>query len=352
MQQGHSSCPLDYPRPVASTPHTFGLKYSNIITQHSTTQHNTAQHNTEEHIRVQSRAESRRLAHRTAFLMGGYTRALPLLLTIICIHVAHGQIIDNSGTSQGIWEKIWETLQKQFHQSPQTHVPSAADDAQTVSVSQRRRALLKHTLSEHYRRAATNAGSNSSGFNASIDHTSLLGELYHSFLHQSSLTVHQQQSPQQQQQQQQQARELKNSHLLNLQSSFPVFPESLRQSNREKIREMFQHAYDSYMYYAWPHGEVRPVCMSAVYMYVCLFALQYMLLFLMYSIYSFLLLLFLTDLTCLSTGLCLPSPLCIWLQCSISFVPLLACTICYLTVLYPDSLFRHLQFTFTKTIEY
>ena len=42
-------------------------------------------------------------------------------------------------------------------------------------------------------------------------------------------------------------------------SSFPPMPKSRISSNIEKIKEMFQHAYDSYMYNGYPWSELRPL---------------------------------------------------------------------------------------------
>jgi len=42
-------------------------------------------------------------------------------------------------------------------------------------------------------------------------------------------------------------------------ASFPPFPPSKIQSNLKLIRDMFQHAYDSYLNHAWPAAEVHPI---------------------------------------------------------------------------------------------
>jgi mannosidase alpha-like ER degradation enhancer 2 len=44
-----------------------------------------------------------------------------------------------------------------------------------------------------------------------------------------------------------------------LHSAFPPFPESLRKRNLKRLREMFQHSYDSYMIHGYPAAEVRPI---------------------------------------------------------------------------------------------
>lgn len=44
-----------------------------------------------------------------------------------------------------------------------------------------------------------------------------------------------------------------------LRTAFPPMPPALVKSNRDLIRTMFTHAYDSYMYMAWPAPEVRPI---------------------------------------------------------------------------------------------
>jgi hypothetical protein len=164
--------------------------------------------------------------------------------------------------SQGIWEKIWETLQKQFHIHPHA---SPVEDPHTQSVYQRRWALYQHTLKEHYRVAADgfhrnnrttlssvendNHSHNDDNYTntSSMDHEKLVHELYNTYLHQSRNRV-------------KLIEESKEDNIRNIQSSWPIFPESLRQGNRDKIKEMFRHAYDSYMYHGWPLGEVRPVC--------------------------------------------------------------------------------------------
>lgn len=50
--------------------------------------------------------------------------------------------------------------------------------------------------------------------------------------------------------------------LSSLHSSWPIFPPSLRSANLKSLKEAFTHAYDSYMYNAWPAGELKPVSCS------------------------------------------------------------------------------------------
>ena len=42
-------------------------------------------------------------------------------------------------------------------------------------------------------------------------------------------------------------------------TGLPPFPPSRIQFNKQRVKEMFQHAYDSYMYHAWPEGEIKPI---------------------------------------------------------------------------------------------
>ena len=45
----------------------------------------------------------------------------------------------------------------------------------------------------------------------------------------------------------------------SLHAALPPLPKSKREANRLLIRQMFTHAYDSYMIHGWPEPEVRPV---------------------------------------------------------------------------------------------
>jgi len=42
-------------------------------------------------------------------------------------------------------------------------------------------------------------------------------------------------------------------------SAFPPFPPSKAEANLDILRQMFQHSYDSYMYNAYPTGELKPI---------------------------------------------------------------------------------------------
>ena len=42
-------------------------------------------------------------------------------------------------------------------------------------------------------------------------------------------------------------------------SAFPPFPQSKAQANLDDLRQMFQRSYDSYMYNAYPTGELKPI---------------------------------------------------------------------------------------------
>ncbi|EEC45766.1 mannosyl-oligosaccharide alpha-1,2-mannosidase, partial [Phaeodactylum tricornutum CCAP 1055/1] len=42
-------------------------------------------------------------------------------------------------------------------------------------------------------------------------------------------------------------------------AALPIFPPSLREANRDTVREAFTHAYDAYMYHAFPAGELHPL---------------------------------------------------------------------------------------------
>jgi mannosidase alpha-like ER degradation enhancer 2 len=49
----------------------------------------------------------------------------------------------------------------------------------------------------------------------------------------------------------------------SLHSALPPFSNHQKQENRNRIRDMFQHAYDSYMHHAWPAAEVHPLTCNA-----------------------------------------------------------------------------------------
>lgn len=55
----------------------------------------------------------------------------------------------------------------------------------------------------------------------------------------------------------------KNHHLESRSSllhvSLPPFPNSYKKTNKQLIKDMFQHSYDSYMYNGYPYGEVKPI---------------------------------------------------------------------------------------------
>lgn len=52
---------------------------------------------------------------------------------------------------------------------------------------------------------------------------------------------------------------LLRSHKSSVPASFPPMPMSKKQSNLKLLRQMFQRSYDSYMYNAYPAGELKPI---------------------------------------------------------------------------------------------
>jgi mannosidase alpha-like ER degradation enhancer 2 len=73
----------------------------------------------------------------------------------------------------------------------------------------------------------------------------------HAYLHETSADAHQKANP---------------DRTTSLHVGLPPLPKSRIQANVDLIQEMFTHAYDSYMYHAYPASEIKPItCKPAVF---------------------------------------------------------------------------------------
>jgi ER degradation enhancer, mannosidase alpha-like 2 len=127
-----------------------------------------------------------------------------------------------------------------------------------VSSRKRRRALYKHSLQQHYAKlyldSVRNAGARNStheevAFNETLWNT--VSNAFHTYTH----NLHRETSHNT-------IRSISDEKLdrtTSLHTALAPFPKSSVRSNRQLIRNMFQHGYDSYMYHAFPAGEIRPI---------------------------------------------------------------------------------------------
>jgi mannosidase alpha-like ER degradation enhancer 2 len=174
-----------------------------------------------------------------------------------------------------LWEQIWDAVQSRMPQSASTTKTKASADTQVGGIpshTDRRRALYRHSLTEHY---ATLLGQSQqqNPHTATPDSPSTQ-------THADTNTTKPDQS--QPTPDAHQRRSASLAHLLRTwtardmggrprrrttpvdrvssrHAALPIFPPSLREANLDTVREAFTHAYDAYMYHAFPAGELHPL---------------------------------------------------------------------------------------------
>lgn len=216
----------------------------------------------------------------------------PLATTIATTATPIDVVVD-ARPAGGILEQLWETLQKKINDAQDSknkgsrrfHSPwqknfkdlfatvgarATTANAKATSkpaigrpmVATNRQALYEHSIRQTYVRAQQDRNlsiHNETTVSAWRDWIKVhLG--YTSYSSSTSTTSNRRQLDDTQQQQQHDPTSTAStdrSRLLH--AALPPYSHAQKHFNLDRIRHMFQHAYDSYMYHAWPASEIKPI---------------------------------------------------------------------------------------------